>query len=399
MKIGIVTTWFERGAAYVSKQYEQLLEKENDVFIYARGGEKYAKGNDIWDRKNVTWGAKAIFQINGTPINKKDFKQWINTNKIEILLFNEQQWWPPVVWAKEWGIKVGSYIDYYTEETVPLFEIYDFLICNTMRHYSAFSWHNNCHYLPWGTDINLFTPQEKKKDIGKLVFFNSAGHNPDRKGVGPLLLAFNKVSSNKNVKLVIHTQVNLKNYYPHLSDIIDKLLQHNKLEVITQTVSAPGLYYLADVYCYISKLDGIGLTVPEALSCGLPVITPNNAPMNEFIQDNVNGKLVDVQKLFCRKDAYYWPQLEVNDESLVNCLQYYIDNIKKIDMYKKDARKYAVDNLNWFQREDELANIFYNSIKNNIGKDIIKKIKFYEIKEYLSKLYTLPIRIYKNISR
>ena len=33
MKVGIVTTWFERGAAYVSRQYAQLLEADHEVFI------------------------------------------------------------------------------------------------------------------------------------------------------------------------------------------------------------------------------------------------------------------------------------------------------------------------------------------------------------------------------
>jgi hypothetical protein len=33
MNIGIVTTWFERGAAYVSKAYEKTFEKGYKVCI------------------------------------------------------------------------------------------------------------------------------------------------------------------------------------------------------------------------------------------------------------------------------------------------------------------------------------------------------------------------------
>ena len=40
MNIGIVTTWFERGGAYVSRQYRDLLKNDFNVFIYARGGEQ-----------------------------------------------------------------------------------------------------------------------------------------------------------------------------------------------------------------------------------------------------------------------------------------------------------------------------------------------------------------------
>lgn len=41
MNVGIVTTWFERGAAYVSRQYLEALRSDsnNSVYIYARGGD------------------------------------------------------------------------------------------------------------------------------------------------------------------------------------------------------------------------------------------------------------------------------------------------------------------------------------------------------------------------
>ena len=68
MNIGIVTTWFERGAAYVSRQYMEVLQKTDEVFIYARGGEKYEVGNPKWDLPNVHWGKKdKISILSGTP--------------------------------------------------------------------------------------------------------------------------------------------------------------------------------------------------------------------------------------------------------------------------------------------------------------------------------------------
>ena len=58
MNVGIVTTWFERGAAYVSRQYLEALRSDsnNSVYIYARGGESYARNQSEWDRDFVTWG-------------------------------------------------------------------------------------------------------------------------------------------------------------------------------------------------------------------------------------------------------------------------------------------------------------------------------------------------------
>ncbi len=401
MNIGIVTTWFERGAAYVSKQYMNILSSDFNVFIYARGGEHYAINDKNWDFENVKWGKKNYFQINPTPIDKKDFLSWIRKNNIDIILFNEQQWWPPVIWAKEENVKVGAYVDYYTQETVPFFGIYDFLICNTKRHYSVFKWHEQCYYVPWGTDINLFKPREKRsEDIDKIVFFNSSGFNPERKGVYPLIKAFYRIKEYDNIKLILHSQVNLKKYYKDIAYIIDELIESNKLEIIDKTVPAPGLYHLADVYCYISKLDGIGLTLPEAISCGLQAIVPNNAPMNEFVKHGYNGYLVKVRSFKTRSDGYYWKECEVDDDALLKALQYYIDNRTRINEMKSSAREYAIKNLNWNDRKEQLKSIFTEIRATDVNKKLIEDILKYEQKRLKNTGFVDKLKlIYRNIKR
>lgn len=130
MNVGIVTTWFERGAAYVSRQYLEALRSDsnNSVYIYARGGESYARNQSEWDRDFVTWGkVNKKYYCGATGIEKKDFIDWLKNRQIDVVLFNEQNWWIPVIWCKELGIKVGTYVDYYTEETVPFFAIYDYI--------------------------------------------------------------------------------------------------------------------------------------------------------------------------------------------------------------------------------------------------------------------------------
>lgn len=148
MNIGIVTTWFERGAAYVSRQYKDVLEKAgHQVFIYARGGEADAVANSRWGGPEVKNGKSVCFPL-PTYIDERDFKAWLIDNHIETVFFNEQRWLKPVLLCRDLGVKTGSYVDYYTEDTVRSFDVYDFLICNTRRHYSAFSWHEQASYIP-----------------------------------------------------------------------------------------------------------------------------------------------------------------------------------------------------------------------------------------------------------
>ena len=159
MNIGIVTTWFERGAAYVSRAYVDALKFDHDVFIFARGGEFYAKGDPAWDKDYVTWGNR--FKDSWSRIDWRQFKKWIIDNNIEIVIFNEQQDWEVVVDCRYLGVKTVAYIDYYTRKTVPFFDLYDAVICHTKRHHTVFKNHKQEIYIPWGTNISLYKPTEK----------------------------------------------------------------------------------------------------------------------------------------------------------------------------------------------------------------------------------------------
>ncbi|HEY1240621.1 MAG TPA: hypothetical protein VGF16_08690, partial [Bryobacteraceae bacterium] len=245
MRIGIVTTWFERGAAYVSRQYRRVLEKEHTVFIYARGGEERAASNPEWDDERVTWGKLPVVPL-AHSVELNDFAGWVKRNALDIVFFNEQHWWEPVILCASLGVIAGSYVDYYTEQTVPLFGCYDFLICNTRRHYSVFDWHPQSFYVPWGTEVNVFQPQTLEPvEPGKVVFFHSAGMNPVRKGTDLLIEAFAAVAG--PARLVIHTQMDVGSLFPRLRTKLDDLRKHGRIEYIEKSVPAPGLYHLGDV--------------------------------------------------------------------------------------------------------------------------------------------------------
>lgn len=348
MNIGFVSTWFERGAAYVTKAYIEALNEEHNTFIYARGGESTGKNDPKWDSERVEWG----LNLYGTKINKKHFFNWIKRNKIELVFFNEQREYIILAELKKHFPKIiiGSYVDYYTESDLQHFRIYDFLVCNTERHYSVFKEYSQCHYLPWGTDIEIFKPVVKKNQ--DLVFFHSVGMST-RKGTDLLLNAYIDGEIYKHSQLLIHSQLDFKKTFGYDQQ---ELHQYN-IEIIEKTVSAPGLYHKGDVYVYPTKLDGLGLTIYEALSCGLPVITTNIAPMNEIVNDSV-GYLVDVEKQFCRSDGYYWPLSICNKESLIKGMRKYLDQQSNLAEIKQTARNYAAKNLNWMDRYSSVNEIF-----------------------------------------
>lgn len=380
MNVGIVSTWFERGAAYVSRQYLKAIQTDpdNKVFVYARSGESYGKNQSDWDKEFVTWGkiSKKYYSGDIGLIVKKDFTRWLTKNRIDIVLFNEQNWWPPVVWCKELGIKTGTYVDYYKEDTVPFFAMYDYIFCNTHRHYQLFKDIPQTYFIPWGTETDVFNVKRQKNDV--LTFFHSAGMNPKRKGTDTVINAFLRLPKGHQAKLLIHTQRKLETCLEHFDPSI---YHHPDIEIRTATIPAPGLYGLGDVYVYPSILDGLGLTVVEALSCGLPCIVSNHAPMNEFIQDGVNGKLVDIEYLYSRSDGYFWPQCKVSTDSLVEQMMYYIKHFSDLRAFQEQARLGAVKDYDWGDRSEMICITLKNVKAKPFDKALANRIKQHERKK------------------
>lgn len=377
MRIGIVTTWFERGAAYVSRQYRDLLRKSGDeVFIYARGGERYARNDPNWDTAEVTWGKKNSVQT-VTGIDRKDFVAWIRHNAIEIVIFNEQWWLPPVYWAMECGCRTVAYVDYYTEDTVAHFSIYDGLICNTQRHYSVFKGHPHCLYIPWGTDLELFYPQSlAPQGHDGPIFFHSAGMSPYRKGTDLVLRAFSRLCGNAH--LILHLQEGAFGSISDVAPLAEELATQGRLTIYDKEVPAPGLYHLGDVYVYPSRLEGIGLTQAEALACGLPLIVPDNPPMNEFITPE-SGVLVPVDKLWSRADGYYWPQCLANLDGLAKAMQTFVDEFASLPEKKAAARAFAEQRLNWFNNGGKLTAWLSRLPGHDLPDDLKRRLQDDEI--------------------
>lgn len=369
MNIGFVSTWYERGAAYVTRQYIELLEGKHQVYVYARAGEK-ERDNQEWNQSYVTWGKRTGENYR---INWHDFKKWIVKNQIEVVLFNEQQQMDILADIKKNmpKLRIGAYIDYYRRDTIQKHKLYDFLICNTKRHFETFQWHPQCYYVPWGTDVDLFRYKEREGD--EVIFFHSAGRS-DRKGTVLLVETFLHSDLWEKSRLIIHTQLDelRKQGYDYAA------LKAKNVDVIEKTVTAPGLYYLGDIYVYPCELDGLGLSIYEALSCGMPVIGTDIPPINEPINEG-NGRVVKVAKSIAREDGYYWPLSIADRDDLYRQMKYYVDHKEHLKEIRKNVREDAVRRFNWRDRQELVNRIFEQSTLLHEYDD--EYLKSYKIKK------------------
>lgn len=151
----------------------------------------------------------------------------------------------------------------------------DLLVCHsqwTENIVRSYGWQKTVR-IPPTVDLSQF-PKRAIEGPARLFVHNAGIVNPDdRKGTRDSILAFRKVKR-KDITLIVRMQNKVP--LPQLD---------RRIEVIVDNLAQPGdLYSTGDVAIQPSKLEGLGLMVIEPLSCGIPVITTDYPPMNEYVQ-------------------------------------------------------------------------------------------------------------------
>ena len=141
-----------------------------------------------------------------------------------------------------------------------------------------------------GIDLSVFHPMpeiEKKWDIAFL----------------------GRLERMKAVDLFPEILALLKKDYPHLKMVVtgegslkEKLLiDFDRAEVshmvdylgVVETASVPKLLNQSHIFIYPSREEPFGLSIIEAMACGVPVITTNVYGPNEIITEGIDGLTVD----------------------------------------------------------------------------------------------------------
>ena len=338
MRILMPTIWFHRGASYVTKTLRDILVSlGHDVFIFARTGGVYGVPKLETDNE---WNVPNLITYPEYKINSDDLIKCIKDNDISCVIYNEEYDLKMIYDVKKnTGVKTITYLDYYKADWKEFMSVYDDVWCSTKRSFNVVKDICNASYIGWGIDTDLFKPSVSHRK--KFTFFINGGWLGinNRKGVPEALLAFDEACKhNYDITLLVHTQVGLDVFPPSIINIINN---NDRIKHIIGTFPHPGFYNEALWYLAPSKLEGLGLPLLEALSSGLPCITTNSQPMNEFIINNYNGYLIGVDGFLKREDNLYFEEAIINHNSFVEILLNISDRIKM----SVNARKFIVDNF------------------------------------------------------
>lgn len=256
-------------------------------------------------------------------------------NGLDVVVSYEKTWPDSLfVKAKQMGIRTVLMCN--AEWTSPqdsAFSMADQLIIRTkhgLNHLNSMGLGNKTALVPCPVDINeiIF----KQKTIAKrAIFTNGLGGVNGRKGLHVIIEALKISSLPLDVYSISNVSLQLKpfgiNPYPQ-----------------TKTVSE--LYEHCDIAIQPSLYEGTGLTILDAMAAGLPCITTDSGPMNEYIHAAYGS---DADKFLLKSPSFYtvksgdsdWIAAKSDPKEVVNKVLNLIDT--DISQYSLQARKYVED--------------------------------------------------------
>ena len=131
---------------------------------------------------------------------------------------------------------------------------------------------HNYAVIPPTLDISAFPARRIQGPARTFIHCAGLVDRDDRKGTRDTIEAFKRVSR-PDIRLIVRMQTPAE--LPPLDE---------RISVFVENLADPAsLYAIGDVAIQPSKMEGIGFMVLEPLLSGLPVITLDYPPMNEYV--------------------------------------------------------------------------------------------------------------------
>ncbi|MEA5470459.1 glycosyltransferase family 4 protein [Spirulina sp. 06S082] len=150
--------------------------------------------------------------------------------------------------------------------------------------------------IPFGSPHDYFQPQPKQDKQFRALFVGRVGA---RKGVHYLLQAWQKLNLHDAELLLVG-----------MNEFGDRYLGQYQ-EYFRYIPSVPHAtlnqyYSSASVFVFPSLVEGLALVLLEAMACGIPIITTENAGGSDIITDGVEGFIIPIRDVEAIQEKLAW---------------------------------------------------------------------------------------------
>lgn len=368
LRLGLVTAWAECGMGYLAKNWVHTFNKNLDRLdyqIYSRAVPAFTPFR--WKGGNVIDGPESM------AIDHPHFWGWVESFKPDVILFQDQNLYgssdmqEETARLRKMGIRTVNYPDWVKWSDLEKFRgLYDATLAHVRRNYHWFAdiGVENPVYIPWGVILKNF-PFVERKPTKRVTFYINLGTGTLRKGYPLIPDALKRMEGNFIQRIFSPKQYDYKfiataveNSAHRVKKSFMKAFSANprcELKFETADNETGGLFALGDVYIYPTVKEGVGLTITEALSTGMPVVTTNYPTMNEWFDDGTAGRFIRTRKVKRGSMPTHKAYADVNH--LAAIMEDYILHPEQISGQSRNARQLVEQKYNWDDRDEEMLRL------------------------------------------
>ena len=174
---------------------------------------------------------------------------------------------------------------------------------------------DNAAYLPAGVDTDIFSPRSRQGGPLRVLCATRIHYY---KGVSAYLDSITLILRRRpDIRFTLHGPIDMNtNYYAEITGRIEETKARFPANFSYQgqwlpPEEVPGIFRAADLFVFPSDNEGFGVPLIEAMSCGMPCIVMDKAPMNEIVRDRVTGCCLPVGSRSRRRyHGYRFPSPE-----------------------------------------------------------------------------------------
>jgi len=340
MKIGFLSQAAICGHTYVNRLFARATDEPH--ILVARGLKHHDPS--VWqDFENKTEIEEDFFHL---PHDK--VLEW--ARGMDAVFFNEIEDWELIQKVGEVTKTIGYLVsDRVVSGTEYKYQVvFDAVIICNEQVYEDFSAYKNTHFVPWGVEPELFG------EPGEHYFVHSAGWGGvgDRKCTPEFARAMAKL---KDAEGILLTQRCI--FDGETTKRIRKMRSEGRLKVEYGDTERT---YPGRVYVGLSRHEGLGLYFPEAMACGLPVITTDAPPMNQFVSEET-GLLVKPKYSYYRQGMSY-PAYEPDFNDFLKKMRWAKNNPDEMAEKGRKALEFIKQNHSYEQFKQKYKEVLETTV-------------------------------------
>ncbi len=293
MRVGIVTKWFNRGQAFVSRYIRDAFDElGHQTYILARPTKAKGPMAAHVDRTGV-WDQPGVTEASEWEVPYEEYERWVEANSLDVVHTDNCYQHEEIARLRAAGVRtVGRFVwEMFSPEDVPAAKrAYDVLYSMTRCEQERYAELGiESPFVQWGIHRELLDVPVRHREDGLVRFYFPGALLGPRKPHREVIEAF-RAARGENLRLLFKAQLERRmNYLTAAAEedrrielVVDDMPTREHLE----------LFASCDVCLGPSRWEGLGLFLYEAAAFGMPQITNDSPPMNEVVRDGFNGILV-----------------------------------------------------------------------------------------------------------